>query len=371
MTFRMHRREFNRITLGTAVAGSCGNLLRADEQKDVPWLTEIQTPPAVLPKDTPVLKPLLIDSKGNAITNQEQWAIRRKELQQQWRSFLGREIGPPDHRPKLEVMAEDRDAGVLRQHVRYEIEPGIFTEAYLVQPLRIQKKCPGVVVFHSTVNHSISQPAGLGSDAEKAFGLKLAKQGVVTFSPRNFLWPDNQHIAANEETDRFQKRHPDSKGMAKMLYDAQVAVNILANIPGVDANRLGAVGHSLGAKEVLYLAAFDDRIQATVSSEGGIGTSFSNWDAQWYLGPSIKEPGFELEHHELLAMVAPRAFLLIGGDSADGDRGWPFINAALPVYRLTSPLPRMGQYNHRKGHAVPPECEERISQWFNAYLYDW
>jgi hypothetical protein len=68
-------------------------------------------------------------------------------------------------------------------------------------------------------------------------------------------------------------------------------------------------------------------------------------------------------------MVAPRAFLLIGGDSADGDRGWPFIHAALPAYRLTSTMPpRMGQYNHRKGHAVPPECEERIYAWFDTYL---
>jgi dienelactone hydrolase len=57
--------------------------------------------------------------------------------------------------------------------------------------------------------------------------------------------------------------------MAKMLYDAMVAVDILAALPEVDPKRLCSVGHSLGAKEVLYLAAFDERIRATVSSEGG------------------------------------------------------------------------------------------------------
>src|SRR5439155_24882510 len=102
-----------------------------------------------------------------------------------------------------------------------------------------------------------------------------------------------------------------SKGMAKMLYDALVAVDILAALPEVDPSRLGCVGHSLGAKEALYLAAFDERIKVAVSSEGGIGTKFSNWDAAWYLGPSIKEPTFTRDHHELLALVAPRPFLLL------------------------------------------------------------
>jgi hypothetical protein len=203
---------------------------------------------------------------------------------------------------------------------------------------------------------------------EKAFGLKLAQRGYVTFCPRNYLWPDNHNIAAQAEVARFRKRHPRSKGMAKMLYDAWVAINILTSQPEVDAARLGSVGHSLGAKEVLYLAAFDERVKVTVSSEGGIGTTFSNWDAPWYLSKAIKQPGFGREHHELLSLVAPRAFLLLGGDSADGDRSWPFIEAALPIYRLYDKTPRLGLYNHKQGHSVPPMAELRIYEWFKTYL---
>jgi dienelactone hydrolase len=72
--------------------------------------------------------------------------------------------------------------------------------------------------------------------------------------------------------------------MAKMLHDAQVALDVLARDPHVDAQRLGAVGHSLGAKQTLYLAALDERVKAAVSSEGGVGRQFSNWSASWYLG---------------------------------------------------------------------------------------
>jgi hypothetical protein len=67
-------------------------------------------------------------------------------------------------------------------------------------------------------------------------------------------------------------------------------------------------------------------------------------------------------------MVAPRAFLLVGGESADGDRGWPFIQAALPVYRLFNTPPRLGFFNHRQGHAVPAVSEQRIYEWFDTYL---
>jgi len=156
--------------------------------------------------------------------------------------------------------------------------------------------------------------------------------------------------------------------MARMLHDSFVAVDILCSLPHVDSSRIGSIGHSLGAKEVLYLAAFDERVKVTISSEGGVGTKFSNWNADWYLGKGIDSPDFTREQHELLALAAPRPFLLIGGDSADGDQSWPFIEAALPIYKLFGEPARLGLFNHKQGHAVPPIAEERIYEWFDAYL---
>src|SRR5207237_6527129 len=118
--------------------------------------------------------------------------------------------------------------------------------------------------------------------------------------------------------------------------------DLLLSRPEVDPARICSIGHSLGAKEVLYHAAFDDRIRAAVSCEGGIGLSFSNWDADWYLGRQIHAPGFRHDHQELLALIAPRAFLLVGGGSADGPQSWPYVEAALPVWRLFGAEERLG-----------------------------
>jgi dienelactone hydrolase len=310
------------------------------------------------------LPPLLPNDAGLPF-----WLEKRDEIRNRWLEYLG-PIERPESPPRTEIVSEERIGNVLRQLIRYESEPGWPTESYIVRPAANQvDPRPGVVVFHSTVEHSIRQPAGVEGKPEKAFGLKLAERGFVTLCPRNFLWPDNHHIDTEKQTALFQNRHPNSKGMAKMLLDAQVAVDLLLSLPGVDRNRIGAIGHSLGAKEVLYLAAFDERIKATVSSEGGIGTEFSNWDAPWYLGPEIKTFATSShDHHELLALTAPRPFLLVGGESADGTQSWPYVEVALTVYRLYDGTPRIGFLNHKRGHAVPLIAEQRIYDWLEAYL---
>jgi dienelactone hydrolase len=345
--------------------------------QDVSWLDEIQQPPRKVPRGAPALSTLLSDEDGCPIQTLAQWQRRRRELRLRWLDFLG-PLDLDQHEvqrseaPRFEVLGEDRPSGVIRRLIRYEFEPGWQVEAYLLEPATRRGPLPGVIVFHSTVPYTIRQPAGLEGEPEKAFGLKLARRGLVALCPRCFLWPGadcgrfRRHV--RERIKQLQLRHPHASGMAKMVHDAQVSLDLLSGLPGVDPQRLGAVGHSLGAKQTLYLAALDERVRVAVSSEGGIGRSFSNWSVPWYLGRGCAGSGSDREHHELLGLVAPRAFLLVGGDSADGDRSWPFVATALPVYRLYGGRPRVGLLNHRRGHTVPAVAERRIDQWFETYL---
>lgn len=364
MTSNISRRGFVGLSLGNAAWLLCPG----DAGAEVSWLAAAQGLPATITASKDVLPPLLVTACGETIRSCEQWQERRGELRRWWLDFLQPLPGERRAASSLEVIDEEVLGSVVRQRLRYEVEPGQKTEAYLLQPAGKHHGLPGIVVFHSTVPYSIHQPAGMEGPPEKMFGLKLARQGYVTLCPRNFLWSDNQRMAAKQQTAAFQKRHPGRKGMAKMLWDAMCAVDVLAARPEVDTSRLGAIGHSLGAKEVLYLAAFDERIAVAVSSEGGIGTRLSNWDADWYLGDAIRAAAREHEHHEVLALVAPRAFLLIGGNSADGDASRSFVEAALEVYRLYDEPARLELFNHGQGHSVPVEAEQRIQQWFREHL---
>lgn len=318
---------------------------------------------------------LLSGENGRPVQTIEQWEKHRETLRRQWLEFLGpmasvRRNGESHEPPEFEVLEETKLERFTRKKIRYSCEPGELTLAFLLVPHEVTEPRPGVVVFHSTAKESYHQGAGLPEVGEKSFGWHLANKGCVVLCPQNHIWPcsDEYQLVYREEAAKFLARNPDNLGMARMLSDGEIAVDLLVSLPEVDAKRIGCVGHSLGAKVALYLAAFDERVICTVSSEGGVGIEQSNWEADWYLGPKVKEPDFPRSHKELVAMIAPRAFLLIGGDASDGDTSRPYLEAALPTYRLYGEPVRLGFFNHRKGHAMPPEAERAIYRWFEMFL---
>ena len=333
------------------------------------WLDATRVAPAKVPGSATRPAPLLFDETHQPITTQAAWAARRETLERQWRAFLGG-ISSPRAVGSIRIVEEDEPGVVLRQLVRYEAEPGLPVLGYLIRP-RDRAPVggrPGAVVLHSTVDYTIRQPAGLEGPADKHIGVHLAERGYVVFCPMCFLWQYSRKGKIAEAVDWLRKRHPGVTGMAKMLFDATRAVDYLVAQPDVDPTRIAAIGHSLGAKEALYLAAFDTRIRATVSSEGGIGLTYSNWDAPWYLGAAIRRPGFPLDHGQVLSLIAPRAFLLIGGDSADGAASWPYIEAGLPLWNLLQAPDALGLFNHGEGHAFPKVAQTRSDEWLDWFL---
>ncbi len=335
------------------------------------WLSEVAIPPRST-KDASITRTV------PAFTDAAQLLQYQRYTLAEWSRFLGayeHQAGSPVKYSVLEKV--EHEPGIVRWLIEYETEPGQQVQAFLLMPAEIKTKQPAVVVFHSTVENSLFQPVGLSgkenptvgeAEMRKAYALHLARQGYVTLSPRNYLWPKNLGIAAKEQAAAFHKRNSDRTGMARMLLDALRAVDLLCSLDQVDSNRIGAIGHSLGAKEVLYLAAFDPRVIATVSCEGGLGINQSNWDAPWYLGAGCVKSDFDLNHHQLVAAIAPRAFLLIGGQSADGDASLPLLQEAHQSYRTTGNPDHLGFYNHRQGHVVTEESLQRSLDWLNWKL---
>lgn len=342
---------------------------------DVQWLAEVQQPPQNPVKNS--LRPLRIDAEGKPIRDAAAWQVERDKLVKAWLEFLG----PMPERNvsnQFEVLKEETVAGgIRRQLIRYQAEEGEIVDAHLLWPAEnspgsTNGKRAGLVALHATKKTGNDPIAGIGDETNDVQGLDLCQRGFVVICPRNYLWdtPDH-HLDVKDTVDRFHARHPRTLGMHKMLFDAQRATDILANIPEVDPDRLGAVGHSLGSKEVIYLMAFDERIKAGVASEGGVGLTFTNWGDPWYLGSGINEPGFPRDHHELLALCAPRAILILAGEegpgAADGDRTWPYVEEALGVYRFYKTPPKIGLFNHHQGHSIPHDAHERMCQWLQCY----
>ena len=364
------------IVLAIATSFECSMNSRSSSCRaaagEVSWLADVQRPPEKpSPFDVGTIQPLLVTEGGEPIRDLAGWTRRREAVRAAWLSFLGPMPAPPAN-DKIEVSKSEPLVEGTRQLIRYECEAGVFVEAYLLLPdsTKFPGPRPGIVALHPTTASTFDETAGVSGKESRQLGLLLMRRGFVVICPRCFLWQDAESLPIAVE--KFRARHPDTLGMHKMLYDAKRATDILVAQPNVDAKRIGAVGHSLGAKEALYLAAFDDRIQAAVASEGGLVLRSTNWEASWYLGPKIRAADFVRNHHERLALMAPRACLILGGETgpgaADGERSWPLMEAALPVYRLYGKQPRLGLLNHHQGHSIPDDAGAKLIEWLETYL---
>ena len=314
----------------------------------------------------PILAPLLQSLARDPIARLEDWRRERVRLRGQWIDYLGR--FPAKKAPlKTGILATEDLTDFIRQRVTYRIEDGVMTDGYLLTPKNVLGRLPAIVVFHQTIETQAQQAAGIdASNPELMHGVQLVRRGYVVLCPRCFIFDEGADHAGNVAI--VQRRHPDWTGMTRMTWDGIRAVDFLESLPNVDPARIGGLGHSLGAKGVLYAAAFDERYRAVVFSEGGIGLGFSNWEALWYLGKNIRAPGFPLEHHQLMALIAPRGFLLLAGETVDGAGSGAFVEAVRPVYALYGARQNVAWLNHAAGHRYPPAAQERAEAFFDAHL---
>ena len=115
-------------------------------------------------------------------------------------------------------------------------------------------------------------------------------------------------------------------------------------------------------------------MKAIVGSDFGLGFDFTNWDAPWYLGEQIHAKCFTLAHHQLLAIHAPKSFLLFGGE-ADRPASWQYIIEAQKVYALYGRTDGIGFFDHKAGHRPTEESLHIVYRWlaeqFNLAQYAW
>jgi gluconolactonase len=320
------------------------------------------------------------NNDGFDVQSLADWEQTRSKIRQRFDKLLG-PMPPVGTRPDMELVSEDLVDGVIRRKYRVQIEPNAQLDMYLLIPvgLKPEEKRPGLIALHPTNSMTIDEIAGVGAAGPRTTGLEFAKLGYIVVCPKCFLWQDVQGF--DQAVANHRQLHPNARGIAKMVYDAQRAVDVLVSNANVDPKRVFAIGHSLGAKEVLYLMARDPRIIAGVASEGGVDLKSTNWGAPWYLGPEPRLEGVDWGHQELLALIAPRPLLVMGGQSgpgaADGTQSIPVMRQALPIWNLFhggadgNPREKPGDYlglaiwNHGQGHVFGSIQLERARYWFD------
>jgi len=316
------------------------------------------------------LKPIF---PGGVEPTRENWEKVRKDLRAQWDKVLGRpSFGNFDKAAEIVGTFEQPDySGTI---FRQPVAPDIRQLLVLMVPRKTpHSPRPGAVVpfYHPDLM--------CGYDLEKGeprterplvqFGRHLVRQGYVVVCTEAFPYntvPDPKSEKGfawwQAGADKVLADNSNWTGMGRLIWDTSRAVDLLLEQPDIDRDRILAIGHSLGGKMAFYTGCLDERIKAIISSDFGIGWDFTNWDAPWYLGEQIHKPDFPVAHHQLLALHAPRSFLVIAGQ-ADRPASWQYIQAAQEIYALYGKKDAAGCFDHGTGHQPTEESIQLAYQW--------
>jgi hypothetical protein len=278
------------------------------------------------------------------------------------------EIEPPAPAVRLvETVADQNYTGKL---MYLQVEPDWWEKILVMTPPGAgARPLPVVIVPY----YDVDVPAGRDLSGRtfmpisvRSFAYTAVQKGYMAVAIR--WYGESYGEWYSEAVANLKLRHPNCTGLGKWVWDAQRLLDYLYTLPQVDRAHIGIIGHSLGAKMATYAAAFEPRITAVVASEGGVGLPFSNYEDYWYFGDFIKKVDKSTDQHELLGLIAPRPFLLIGGDQYDGPKSWWYINAARAVYQEYDKPRNIGYFNHHTGHTPTPEAVWRSMEWLAHWL---
>lgn len=324
------------------------------------------------PQNLPPLFP------AGAAPTRPTWEIERAALRRRWETHLGHpSFGDFDRTPEVIERFEAPDyQGTL---YRQPTGPDTCQLVLLMEPRAVSlSPRPGAVIPYYRPDLMAGYDLATHTPVEERpnvhFGRHLVQQGYVVVCPEAYPYntvpepPEGGTFAWwQAAADQLKADHPEWTGMGKLTWDTRCATDLLLSQPDMDASRTVVMGHSLGGKMAFYAGALDERLKAVICSDFGIGWDFTNWSDPWYHGDRIREAGFDLAHHQLLALLAPRSFLLIVGDT-DRPESWQYLQEAQQVYDLYDRRDAVGCFYHATGHQPTDESIEASYRWLAEQL---
>lgn len=356
-------------------------------------------------ENTP-LPPLLERPDGTRIESASEWyQSRRPELTKEWLSILGKVAPEPRDQQWFGdiTQAVHRSRAERDGYTRIDLDLPLEKD-FLQRHLLLIPKGQGDGPFPAVIAWTSSTPDY--REPEQWWGSYLASNGYVVLTSWSFIRNYRQGTRGTQAAELVYERFGHWLAMGKMVHDVSREIEYLRSLPEVDGNRIGFMGFSLSAKAAVYVAAFNPDVKVTVAVDPHIAINGgTNWYPPWYLdwrrrfddihtpdypipelrgtvqsllNPDVKRPGFEHDHHELLALAAPRPFLLIGGSQSEDQGGdsddlqsWGYINRAKDVYKLLGVPERLQYCSTSDGHhATGEQIDPAWKAFLRYYLQD-
>jgi hypothetical protein len=310
---------------------------------------------------------------GTRITTKAQWACRRNEIKKDIEKY---EIGTKPEPPTVEASLNGTTLNVE-----------VTTSA-------------GSITLSSTVGsasgagpHCVA--IGMNGNASSISGciqVPFRHDQVVGY---------NGGSGSQNQGDPFYEVYPDlwgkignynawSWGISRLI-DGLDQVKDELNI---DMTKIGIQGCSYAGKMALFGGAFDERVALTVAQESGGGgiTSWrtsqnftdrtgtdiekiDNTNYAWFMSSMRNLDPYSLphDHHELIAMIAPRAVIALGNPEYEwlGDEsGYKSVMAAKEVFKAMGVPDNLGfDFTGNHAHCQAPTTQQNsVAAFVNKFL---
>lgn len=332
-----------------------------------------------LPVIDPLPDPFMWSNGKGRSTKFSDWERRRNEIKAEIEHY---EIGIKPNRPESITASYSNGDSTLK--VDITVNGKTLTLSAKVLLPEGKGPFPAVIGMNSP-NGSI--PADVFT-SRNIVRIRYVHNQVTTYnSPKN--------------TDPYYQLYPELWGSSGQ-YSAWAwgvsrlidGLELVRNALPIDLKRLAVTGCSYAGKMALFSGAFDERIALTIPIESG-GGGAPAWRVsetigdveklgatshQWFRESMFEYAGLNVyklpyDHHELMAMVAPRALLVTGNT----DYGWlsnpscyVSARAAKEVYKTLGISDRMGFYiDGKHGHcAIPTNQRPAIEAFVDKFLLD-
>lgn len=322
----------------------------------------------------PYRSPLLFRD-GTRVANAQDWTRRRAEILREWQELLGK-WPPVLEKPTLEILSSSLREGITQQKVRVQIAPDQHGEGYLLIPANARNLAAVFVPFYEP-----ETSVGLAGKPWRDFAWQLARRGFVTLSLGS---------PGGDARKPIMSTQAQCQPLSYLAYVSANAWQALANLPYVDSQRIGIVGHSYGGKWAMFGACLWPKYACGAWSDPGIVFDESrasiNYQEPWYLGldsnftrppglvsserprtgayRTLIEKGHDLV--EVQALMAPRPFLVSGG-AEDPPKRWMALNHVRAVYQQLGHEHRVAMSN-RESHDPNEASNELIYAFFQHWL---
>jgi cephalosporin-C deacetylase-like acetyl esterase len=315
--------------------------------------------------------PLIIDEGGENIPveSMEQWGGQRSWIKEHVKQLLSGTFPDPPDTVNPVTLDERIENGIHIEliELRFDDDPRAILTIEVFTP-------PGdgpFPVFMTQWNHR----------GWAQIAVRRGYKGVI------YAGADSR-----DDTRDYLSLYPDYDWSTLMTraWGAHRVIDYLYTLDHVEKNKIAITGHSRNAKQSLFAAAFDGRINAVISSSGGTGGEMpyrytddrhsnesidflmsrrTHWfhpGMRFYIGREHKLP---IDQNSLMALIAPNSLLLSSSirEGGGGD-AWAvehMYSSLQGIYKFLNASGRLGIRLRDGGHGVESRDIEAYVDWLD------